>query len=111
MELIENQKEGVIIVEPRGRIDSVGSKTFGDRLAELIRSGSHHMLIDFQQILYISSAGFRCLLIARKLVDEVNGKLVLCGMSSEVKRLFDIGAFTDLFTICASRDEGVLKAK
>jgi anti-sigma B factor antagonist len=111
MELIENQKEGVIIVEPRGRIDSVGSKTFGDRLTELIRSGSHHMLIDFQQILYISSAGFRCLLIARKLVDEVNGKLVLCGMSTEVKRLFEIGAFTDLFTICASRDEGVLKAK
>ena len=39
MELIENQKDGVFIVEPRGRIDSIGSKTFGDRLAELIRSG------------------------------------------------------------------------
>jgi anti-anti-sigma factor len=111
MELIENSRDGVVIVEPRGRIDSVGSKPFGDRLTELIRSGSHHMLIDLQQILYISSAGFRSLLIARKLVDEVNGKLVLCGMSAELRRLFEIGAFTDLFTICANRDEGVSKAK
>ena len=71
MELIESQKEGVVIVEPRGRIDAVGSKPFGDRLAELIRSGSQHVLIDFQHILYISSAGFRSLLIARKLTDEV----------------------------------------
>jgi anti-anti-sigma factor len=111
MQLIESNSEGVMIVEPRGRIDSVGSKPFGDRLAELIRAGSRHMLIDLQQILYISSAGFRSLLIARKLVDEVEGKLVLCGMSSELRRLFEIGAFTDLFTICASRDDGVTKAR
>src|ERR1700716_1018905 len=106
MELIESVKDGVLIVEPRGRIDASGSKPFGDRLSEVIRSGSHHVLIDLQHILYITSAGFRSLLIARKLVDELQGKLVLCGMSSEVRRLFDIGTFTDLFTICASRDEG-----
>jgi anti-sigma B factor antagonist len=111
MELIEIRKDGVLIVEPRGRIDSIGSKPFGDRLVEVIRSGSHNVLIDFQYILYISSAGFRSLLIARKLADELQGKLVLCSLSSEVRRLFDIGTFTDLFTICASRDEGLAVAK
>jgi anti-anti-sigma factor len=111
MELIEIVKDSVLIVEPRGRIDATGSKPFGDRLAEVIRSGSHHVLIDLQHILYISSAGFRALLIARKLVDEVQGKLVLCGLSSEVRRLFDIGTFTDLFTICASRDEALAIAR
>jgi anti-anti-sigma factor len=111
MEMIEIQKDGVLIVEPRGRIDSVGSKPFGDRLTEAIRSGSHSVLIDLQHILYISSAGFRSLLIARKLADELNGKLVLCGMSSEVRRLFEIGAFTDLFTICTTREEGLSRVR
>jgi anti-anti-sigma factor len=111
MELIESRKDGVVIVEPRGRIDALGSKRFGDRLAELIRAGSHHVLVDLRNILYISSGGFRSLLVARKLVDEFNGKLVLCGVSSELNRLFAIGAFTELFTICASREEGVAKAK
>lgn len=110
MEIIEIQKSGVVIVEPRGRIDANGAKSFGDRVTELMRSGSHRMLIDLQHILYISSAGFRSLLIARKLADEVRGRVVLCGMSAELRRLFDIGAFTDLFTICASRDEGLSKA-
>jgi anti-sigma B factor antagonist len=110
MEIIENRAGDVVIVEPRGRMDSVTAKPFGDRVVELIRSGSNHLLIDLGQVLYISSAGFRSLLIARKLIDEFKGKLVLCGMSPEIKRLFEIGNFLDLFLVCATRDEGVSKA-
>jgi anti-sigma B factor antagonist len=111
VELIELEQDGVTIVEPRGRIDTNGAKPFGDRVAALINAGTHHILIDLRQIPYISSAGFRALLIAAKAMDAAKGRLVLCGMSSEIKRLFDIGAFTDLFTICATRDEGVAKTK
>jgi anti-sigma B factor antagonist len=111
VELIETEQEGVTIVEPRGRIDTSGAKPFGDRVAALINSGTHHILIDLRQIPYISSAGFRALLIAAKMIDNAKGKLVLCGMSAEIKRLFEIGAFTDLFTICGTRDEGITKTK
>ena len=76
MDIIESQSNGVVIIEPRGRMDSTTAKPFGDRIVELIRSGSHHLLIDLQQVLYISSAGFRSLLIARKLIDEFQGKMV-----------------------------------
>lgn len=110
MDIVERREGVVIIVEPRGRLDSTSAKPFGDRLVGLIGSGSTQLLIDLQHILYISSAGFRSLLIAGKLIDESDGKLVLCGMSSEVRRLFEIGAFTELFTICTTRDEGVAKA-
>jgi anti-anti-sigma factor len=111
VELIELEQDGVIIVEPRGRIDTIGAKPFGDRVAALINSGSRNILIDLRQIPYISSAGFRALLIGAKMMDQGQGKLVLCGMSSEIKRLFEIGNFTDLFTICATRDEGIVKTK
>jgi anti-anti-sigma factor len=111
MEIVEIQADGVLIVEPHGRMDSTTAKPFGDRVVELIRSGSHHLLIDLKQILYISSAGFRSLLIARKLIDEFHGKLVLCGMSPEIKRLFEIGHFMDLFLVCGTREEGLGKAR
>jgi anti-anti-sigma factor len=110
MEIIDTQRGPVVIVEPRGRMDTTGAKPFGDRLAELIGSGSHHLLIDMQHILYVSSAGFRALLVAHKMVDDTHGKLVLCGVSSELRRLFEIGRFLDLFTICATRDEGIARA-
>jgi anti-anti-sigma factor len=111
MEIVESRSAGVVVVEPRGRMDSTTAKVFGDRIIELIRSGSHHLLIDLQHVLYISSAGFRSLLIARKLIDELQGKIVLCGMSAEIRRLFEIGRFTDLFLVCATRDEGIAKAE
>ena len=103
--------EGVVIVAPHGRIDSANAKEFGDGIVGRIQAGCHHMLIDLRNIAYVSSAGFRAFLIARKLMDEVDGNIVLCGMSADLKRLFDIGHFTDLFTICATRDEGLAKAK
>jgi anti-sigma B factor antagonist len=111
VEMIETQQDGVMVVEPRGRIDTNTAKPFGDRVVTLIGAGSRNILVDLRQIPYISSAGFRALLIAAKMMDAAKGKFVLCGMSAEIRRLFEIGVFTDLFTICGSRDEGVAKAK
>ena len=111
MELVESSADGVTIVEPRGRIDTLTAKPFGDRVVALIRSGATQILIDLKHIQYISSAGFRALLIAHKQSAETKGKLVLCGLSAEVRRMFELGAFLDLFTICVTRDEGLAKAK
>jgi anti-anti-sigma factor len=111
MHLKETNTDGVTVVEPTGRIDLANAGPLEKRLVELIRSGSHRLLLDFRHVQYISSAGFRALLIARKLVDQTGGNLVLCGMSPEIKRVFAIGTFTDLFTICATGDEGLAKLR
>jgi len=36
---------------------------------------------------------------------------VLCGLSAEVRRMFELGAFLDVFAICGTREEGLAKAK
>jgi anti-anti-sigma factor len=76
---------------------------------ELLKSGRARLVVDLRHIAYISSAGFRALLLAGRLADETNCKLALCGLTSEVQRLFDLGSFTDLFVIYPSRDESVSK--
>jgi len=103
--VVVHQSGTVSTVQPKGRIDSATAKVFGERVCELIRSGSNRVVIDFNDIAYISSAGFRALLIAGKLVEETRGNLALCGINGEVKRLFDIAAFTDLFLILPTREE------
>src|SRR5579862_3828056 len=99
MDVIEQVAGSVTIIEPRGRIDSVSAKEFGDRLARLMSAGCRQLVIDLNNITYISSAGFRQLLIAKKSTQEKNGRLALCGISGEVKRLFDIGSFAELLPI------------
>jgi anti-sigma B factor antagonist len=67
------------------------------------------VLVDLKGIAYISSAGFRALLIANKAAADSTGTLALCGVEGEVARLFEIGAFTDLFLICPTRADGIAK--
>lgn len=111
MDILIGELEGVSTVEPKGRIDSVTAKEFGDRVCELIRSGAKRVVIDLANIAYISSAGFRALLIAGKLAEETNGKLALCGVVGEVQRLFDISAFTTAFQIYSTREECIEKVR
>ena len=109
MEIAEQQAGEITIVEVKGRIDSNTAKAFGERLTGLINGGRGRLVVDLKQIIYISSAGFRALLVAGRLAEETKGTLALCGLSAELQRLFDLGAFTDLFTIYGSRDESITK--
>ena len=109
MELDIRASDGVAVVEPKGRIDSVTAKSFGDRVCELVRTGENRVVIDLANVAYMSSAGFRSLLIVGKTVEETAGQLALCGVIGEVKRLFDIGGFNKLFVICPTREESVAR--
>jgi anti-sigma B factor antagonist len=109
VDIAEEQNGEVTIVEIKGRIDSNTARPFGDRLTGLIKAGRKRIVVDLKNLVYISSAGFRALLLAGRLAEESQGTLVLCSLSSEVQRLFDLGAFTDLFPIYSSREEGLTK--
>lgn len=107
MEVAEHQSGEIMVMEIKGRIDSNSAKSFGERLSALINTGRARLIVDFKNIIYISSAGFRALLVAGRLAEETKGTLALCSLSAEVQRLFDLGSFTDLFVIYASREEGL----
>ena len=109
MEIAEQRAGEITVVEVKGRIDGNTAKAFGERLTGLIKNGRTRVVVDLRQLIYISSAGFRALLVAGRLAEETNGTLALCSLSSEVQRLFDLGAFTDLFVIYSSSEEGVTK--
>jgi anti-anti-sigma factor len=107
MEITEFQSGAVTAVALRGRVDSATAGALKDRLSQLIQSGMSQLVIDFRDVAYISSAGFRTLLIIAKQSEAADGRLALCGISSEVRRLFEIAAFTDLFFIVPSREEAI----
>jgi anti-sigma B factor antagonist len=107
MEITEIQSGTVTAVAVKGRIDGATAGPLRDRLSKLIASGLSRLVVDFREVAYISSAGFRTLLIIAKQSEDAAGHLALCGISSEVRRLFEIAAFTDLFLILPSREEAI----
>ena len=110
MDLREEKIGGVTVVAVKGRIDSTTAPALGERLTASLEAPKVRVLLDFSRLEYISSAGFRILLLAAKRADESGSRLVLCGVSGKVRQLFDLGGFLDLFSITATREEGIAAA-
>jgi anti-anti-sigma factor len=111
MEIDTASLDTVTAVAVKGRVDSTTAEKLRDHLSAVIQSGTARLVIDLKEVTYISSAGFRTLLITARSVDNAKGKLALCGIGGEVKRLFDIASFTELFTILPNRDDAVAAAR
>ena len=107
MQLVEGVINDVTVLEAHGRLDSTTASELGDRLIALVQAGQNAIVVDLKNIAYISSAGFRVLLIANHVAAEKRIKLALCGVIGEVRRLFEIGDFTGRFVICQTQADGI----
>jgi anti-sigma B factor antagonist len=111
MKLMEEVDQDVTVLKAWGRLDSTTAQEFGARLMALVQAGRTAIVIDLKDIAYISSAGFHALLIANRATAEKQGKLALCEVIGDVKRLFEIGFFTEQFLICPTQADGISKVK
>lgn len=60
--------------------------------------GVTKLVLDFYRVEYISSAGLRVLLSARKTMAS-KGEMLIRNISDEVMEIFDITGFVDILTI------------
>jgi anti-sigma B factor antagonist len=67
------------------------------------------MVVDFQDIDYISSAGLRVILKAFKALQREDGRIMLCSMQDYVRQLFEITGI-DLFVPIVATLDDALKA-
>ncbi len=92
------KNEDVITLELEGRIDVVGA----GQLEEAINSHKEQtkkMILDFQNIVYLASAGLRTLNLAQNYFDSVEGRLVLLNVPEIVMEVFEMTGFIDFLEI------------
>ncbi len=108
MEISETKQGQVVILSLKGRLDASTSKVLEEKLLDLINSHNEHRLVmDFQQLDYISSAGLRVLLMAAKILKPENGKLVLSSLQEHLKEVFEITGFQSIFPIFTNKEEAL----
>ena len=105
---VERSKRGeVLVVAPKGRLDSAEALQFENELMDAIDTGEIRLLIDFGSLDYISSAGLSVLLMAAKRLKADNGRIALCAMNDHVAQVFEVSRFNVLFDIYPGRDEAL----
>ena len=90
-----------------GRIDSTNAEQLMTRLSHLIEAGEQHLVVDFKEVLYLTSAAFRVLLMATDEAERRAARFVLCSVLGQVRELFEMGGLLDVFTIHGSREEAL----
>jgi anti-anti-sigma factor len=107
MEIKEEKRGKVKIVALRGRLDANSSPGVEKQLQALIDQGEERLVLDFSELIYISSPGLRVLIVAAKNVQKVNGKLALAGLNNHIYEIFRIAHFTSIFSVYPSCEEAV----
>ncbi len=90
-----------------GSLDTQTSPDAQTQLTELIDGGDKKILVNFEKLHYISSAGLRILLAAAKQLKAADGELRICDLNEVVKEVFDISGFSTIFKIFESETDAL----
>lgn len=109
MEIIETKQGEASVFKILGRLDSNTSPELEEKISETVGNGTTNMVIDFEALEYISSAGLRIILKTTKDLKRQNGQLILCSMQDYVREVFEISGFDSFLPIVANLDDALEK--
>jgi len=88
VEITEEIQDDIKIFRLKGRLDSNTSQGLKDELFRAISDGSKKIIVDFENLDYISSAGLRVAFKASKALLREDGRLILCSMHKYIREIF-----------------------
>ena len=79
-------------------LDTVQVQQIGEELYDLVDARAiRKLILDFSNVRFLSSSALGVLITLRKKSDEIKGKVLLCGMRPELRKLFKITNLEKLF--------------
>lgn len=113
--LLTFEERGEIVV---GRVraasvlDAVNVSQFGNEVLARVKDTPRiNLLLDFQNVDYLSSAVLTELLRIGQAVRDNNGQLRLCALNRDVRKVFEITNLDKVFTIYDKAENAVTRFK
>ena len=103
--------QGILIAITLGRIDSSNANEFQQALEAEINSADQALLLDFERVSYLSSAGLRIGLIMAKQFNEPGKQFGICSLSDPVRDIIVASGFDQIISIYESRDAAIGELK
>jgi anti-anti-sigma factor len=111
-EVRSEANDGVRIIAVHGELDLSTAPELAESLREAVSSSDAALAIDFSGCGFIDSTGIALLVSTRKQLNgdgrgEGPGRLALCGVSRQVRRVFDITGLEPWMTVYPSLEEAL----
>ncbi|MBD2211667.1 anti-sigma factor antagonist [Calothrix sp. FACHB-156] len=106
MEINIKTIEDVKVAELTGDVDASTAPSVTEKVLPLAQPGSK-ILLDMTAVPYMSSAGLRMLLSLYRQATAKEGKLVLVGLTEDIRDTMSVTGFLDFFTTSETIDEAL----
>lgn len=107
MEAVISEENNTTIFTLSGRLDSHTAPQFEKQVRDYLTSPARHLVLNFNKLDYISSAGLRIILNTAKAYKPTPYRFITCNMQDHVQEVFEISGFDSFITICKSLDESL----
>ena len=106
--LIEVEEvEDKVIRRLNGRLDAASFSILEKRLNALIEQKRTLILMDFEEVHYLSSAGMRLLLSFTKKLKSNEGSLVIFSVGNEIMEIIKMAGFERILQICKTEKDAL----
>jgi anti-sigma B factor antagonist len=92
------EENGASVIAPNGKIDHVTVGEFEEKMSKLGEQ-TDELVLDMNEVEYVSSAALRAILNANDQMSEKGGKLTLKNVNKKVMEIFNITGFADYLNI------------
>lgn len=106
MKVTINKADTNIVAAIEGSIDSKTAPDLQQAILPVI-SDTHKVILDLTEVTFVSSAGLRVLLMVYRQLKAKDGKVVLVGVSEEIKDVMFMTGFIAFFEISPSIEEAL----
>jgi anti-sigma B factor antagonist len=89
MEIIETSRGEIRVLLVKGKVDVITAPALREKIMGLLDGGARRLLINCLLLDYISSAGLRVLYETMTRLEAASGRLALCAVNSNVRKIFD----------------------
>ncbi|GIX43435.1 MAG: hypothetical protein KatS3mg129_3168 [Leptospiraceae bacterium] len=105
--VLVTKKENLLIIEPKVRLDLSFAEHFYNKVMEILQSEPSHLLINMQEVPYISSSGIKTLLKIKNYLEMRGYKIALYQLTKEVNKIIHISELHHLLPLFHSESEAM----
>lgn len=107
MQLSSEARENTTLVRLEGNLDTNTSGEAHEYLNEAIDGGVRKMVVNLENVDFVSSAGLRILLATAKRLSGEGGSLRICGLNETVSEVFEISGFSTILNVFHSEGDAL----
>jgi len=97
------RKNGALVAALVGRVDGGNAEEFQRLMESGIEPGDQALILDFEHLSFISSAGLRVTLILARIFNEPGKQFGICTLSDPVREVIAISGFDKMIAVYESR--------